>query len=140
MQTRHPSQLPAPDSTVGHAFGSTPDGTIFPSGVARSLPGVWKADGSMVVPEVSPGGTDPNWTYEAGTITPAEIPDGAPRTETPSGTVNGTNRIFTLTATPTGLVVTINGAVTTAWTVSGTTLTFNSAPASGSIIEATFWA
>ena len=62
---------------------------------------------------------------------------------TPSGTVNGTNDIFTLPSTPdpaSSLIVYVDGqflTLTEDYTVSGTTLTFVSPPYSGSLIRCT---
>ena len=63
--------------------------------------------------------------------------------ETPSGTVNGSNTTFTLSASPAGLVLSKNGVVMKPgsgndYTLSGTTITFATAPATGSVILATF--
>lgn len=55
--------------------------------------------------------------------------------ETPSGTINGSNKSFTLAFTPddaNGVSVFLNGLrqkVTTHYTISGTTITFVTAPA-----------
>lgn len=57
--------------------------------------------------------------------------------EVPSGTINGSNKAFTLTYTPdeaASVVVFLDGIVqrlTTDYTFSGTTITFVSAPAVG---------
>lgn len=60
--------------------------------------------------------------------------------ETPTGTVNGTNKVFTLANTPnpsTSLKVFVNGArmrITEDYTLSGATITFITAPPTTSII------
>lgn len=60
--------------------------------------------------------------------------------ETPSGTINGTNKIFTLAYTPnpsTSVKVFVNGArmrITEDYTLSGSTITFTTAPPTTSII------
>jgi len=61
--------------------------------------------------------------------------------ETPSGTINGTNKVFTLanTPNPTGsLIVELNGSIQVAggndYTLSGNTVTFVSAPVNGSTL------
>lgn len=58
--------------------------------------------------------------------------------ETPSGTINGTNKDFTVTSTLVALY--LNGAYQTAggedYTLSGTTITFVNAPPSGSVLTA----
>lgn len=63
--------------------------------------------------------------------------------ETPSGSVNGTNTVFTLTGTPSGLVLSKNGVVMKPgsgndYTLSGTTITMATAPATGSVLLATY--
>lgn len=62
------------------------------------------------------------------------------QTETPSGTVNGSNTVFTLAATPSaGVLVFKNGLLQiegTDYTISGATITFTVAPAGGSTLEA----
>ena len=63
--------------------------------------------------------------------------------ETPTGTVNGVNAVFTISKTPeTGsLKVYVNGArmrVTEDYTVSNKTITFNTAPPTGSILLADY--
>jgi len=60
--------------------------------------------------------------------------------ETPGGTVNGSNKAFTLNHSPsptTSLKVYVNGMrmrITEDWTLSGQTITFNTAPPQNSII------
>lgn len=63
--------------------------------------------------------------------------------EIPSGTVNGSNTIFTLSNTPVddSYTITVNGLVrtkTTDFSISGSTLTFTWAPATGSSIFAIY--
>lgn len=64
--------------------------------------------------------------------------------EVPSGTVNGSNTAFTLSATPhsaAAVVITVNGLVqrqTTHYSVSGATVTFTSAPTTGQEIYAIY--
>jgi hypothetical protein len=65
--------------------------------------------------------------------------------ETPSGSVNGTNTVFTMTKTPMSeslVSVYINGQyqkVSEDYTRSGTSITFSIAPPSGSIIEVIYY-
>jgi len=59
--------------------------------------------------------------------------------EIPSGTVNGSNTVFTLSQTPLNnvVIVTLNGLAqtkTTDYTVSGTTVTFTVAPETGTVV------
>lgn len=63
--------------------------------------------------------------------------------EVPSGTVNGSNAVFTLAATPTTGTVRLfqNGVrlkITEDYTISGATITFNTAPATGDLILADY--
>ena len=65
--------------------------------------------------------------------------------ETPSGTVNGSNAVFTLLSNPTpaaSLVVMVNGQVMTAggtdYTLSGSTVTFVTAPPTTSIVRVSY--
>ena len=62
--------------------------------------------------------------------------------ETPTGAINGTNKVFTLSQTPVANQITLSvaGAVQApaAYAVSGTTITFGTAPASGATILATY--
>jgi|TARA_Y100000310_G_scaffold312222_1_gene359298 hypothetical protein len=58
--------------------------------------------------------------------------------ETPSGTINGTNKAFTVTSTLVALY--LNGAyqtITEDYTLSGLTITFGVAPPNGSVLTAT---
>jgi hypothetical protein len=58
--------------------------------------------------------------------------------ETPSGSINGSNTAFTLTATPSGCMVVVNGLLQAeglTYTRSGTTITFLTAPTSGDWIR-----
>lgn len=64
--------------------------------------------------------------------------------ETPSGTVNGSNTVFTLTFTPSGssLAMFINGLMlrkTTDYSVSGVTVTFVDAPPVASQVRAEYF-
>jgi len=65
--------------------------------------------------------------------------------ETPSGTVDGTNATFTLTAEPHDTkqaMVYLNGGIqrrTSDWSISGTTLTFVQAPALGQTVYVTYY-
>lgn len=65
-----------------------------------------------------------------------------PYAETPSGTVNSSNTVFTIANTPAnsaGVIVVLDGVVQyngTDFTVSGSTITFSSAPTTGSTIFA----
>jgi hypothetical protein len=64
--------------------------------------------------------------------------------ETPSGTVNGSNTVFTLSSVPAGssLAMFINGLMLrkiTDYTVSGTTVTFTDAPATASQVRAEYF-
>lgn len=59
--------------------------------------------------------------------------------ETPSGTVNGSNTVFTVANTPTAgtIRVYVNGlrqTLTTDYTVSGVSITFGTAPATGDVL------
>lgn len=64
--------------------------------------------------------------------------------ETPTGTVNGSNAVFTLAHTPVaGVLVSLNGLVQAPgagrdYTVSGQTLTFSTPPETGDIILTTY--
>jgi hypothetical protein len=62
------------------------------------------------------------------------------KNEVPTGTVNGSNAVFTLSSAASNneVTVTINGVKqkeTTDYSLSGTTLTFTVAPFTGAIIE-----
>ena len=65
-----------------------------------------------------------------------------PYSEVPSGTVNGSNKVFTLTYTPVnpaGIQVVLNGGIQkngVDYTMSGNTINFVTAPANGSIVYA----
>jgi hypothetical protein len=51
--------------------------------------------------------------------------------EVPAGTLNGTNKVFTLTKTPVALMLSLTGAVQTLdvdYTLNGKTITFTTAP------------
>lgn len=73
----------------------------------------------------------------------SDIPAGIGSTvvqETPTGTVNGSNTVFTLSAEAVNskVIVMLNGLVqnvTDHYTISGTTLTFTTAPFSGSTVR-----
>ncbi len=64
--------------------------------------------------------------------------------EAPTGTVNGINTVFTLSATPlfsSGVNVYLNGTFqrpTTDYTISGSTITFTSAPATDTSVYVTY--
>jgi stress response protein SCP2 len=81
-------------------------------------------------------GTPPA-TGGSGGGTPVTFADG----QTPIGTINGTNTVFSLSAVPIGLRLVVNGldqASPADYSLSGTTLTFTQAPVSGSRILAWF--
>ena len=69
-----------------------------------------------------------------------------PKAETPTGLVNGSNLVYTITTTPIaneGVIVFLNGIAQyngIDYTVSGTTITFTNAPASGSSIFVYYFA
>jgi hypothetical protein len=69
-----------------------------------------------------------------------------PKAETPTGFVNGSNLVYTITTTPIaneGVIVFLNGIAQyngIDYTVSGTTITFTNAPASGSSIFVYYFA
>lgn len=66
---------------------------------------------------------------------------GSTQLVTPTGTVNGSNLVFTLPVSTSGATVFINGlqVLRTGYTVSGTTLTFVVAPETGDRVEALIW-
>lgn len=81
-----------------------------------------------------------NSTWQA--LTPGTVPSFADN-ETPSGTINGSNAVFTLAHTPSptaSLQLFLNGAFQTAagtdYTLATATITFGSAPLTGSILRA----
>lgn len=100
---------------------------------------------------VALGGTD--YTLSTNTVDFSTAPDsddwalawystaatsGYSYNETPSGTINGTNTAFTLTAAPAGCMVVVNGVLQAeglTYTRSGTTITFLAAPTSGDWIR-----
>lgn len=143
MQTRQPGRLSIPGTPADHAWRTESSGAVYPVTPARALPGVWESDGVMVTPSHSPATgsvNDPSWTgSETGVITPeADYTITGAVDEIPTGTKNGTNKVFTLTSTPaTGAPVTINLRESLLasgdYTISSTTLTLGSgvtAPAS----------
>jgi hypothetical protein len=115
---------------AGPVLVSGADSTIPPSNIGSggASPGnvlVW--NGSDWVPGSPSGGGSVNFVRE-----------------TPAGTLNGTNKVFTLTyaPSPTGsLVVYLNGVEqvpTTDYTISGATITFIVAPKTGDLIIAQY--
>lgn len=98
-------------------------GTAPTSGYAA----IFDSSGNLVAGSGPPGGAAASWTRE-----------------TPSGALNGTNTVFTLSAAPNpanSLMVIINGIFqlyTTDYTLSGSTITFTSAPRSGDILQAQY--
>jgi hypothetical protein len=61
--------------------------------------------------------------------------------EIPSGTVNGSNTVFTLAFTPddpNGVRVFLDSLIETAFSISGTTITFTTAPALGQSVYCTY--
>ena len=67
------------------------------------------------------------------------------RNKTPTGTINGTNKVFTIAETPKtdSLQLFLNGALQTGggedYTLVGKTITFVNAPLSGSILRAFYY-
>lgn len=60
--------------------------------------------------------------------------DGILSAETPTGTINGSNKVFTLSKTPSCMFLMLNGVVQTLardFKISGSTITYNDAPATG---------
>lgn len=58
--------------------------------------------------------------------------------ETPSGSVNGSNLVFTLAFTPDdseGVEVYLDGLLETDYSISGTTITFTTAPVAGQTVR-----
>jgi hypothetical protein len=136
-------QLPGPGGAADYAFKADADGTIYPSGAPRSLPGLFTVNGETITPDVRPGGTDPNWTQVGDDTVPAAIPTGTPVIETPAGDIDGENTEFSLTAEPIELVLTQDGVILdeeTDYTIDGTDITFETAPPLDSTLEATYWA
>lgn len=79
-------------------------------------------------------GTEAEWLASlVGATGPAEF-----HVETPSGTVNGTNTVFTLAETPGGdVLVFLDGTLQqdgVDYTISGDTITFTTAPSSGAVL------
>jgi len=60
--------------------------------------------------------------------------------EVPTGTVDGTNTVFTLSYSPIAgtLLVYVNGLLATNYTLAGATITFSAAPTSGASLYATY--
>jgi len=94
--------------------------------------------GGLLSPAIYPGG-----------MTAAEeamvenLQQGNYQNETPSGSINGSNQTFTLSATPSpasSLKLYVNGQLMASggedYTLSGNTITFNTAPPTGSVIRA----
>ena len=71
----------------------------------------------------------------------------APTRETPSGTINGVNNVFTLSEAPVSAdlaMITVNGLIQvrgTSYSLTSTTITFETGytPQTGDIIEAWIW-
>ena len=83
-------------------------------------------------------------SMSAGTLSASGGGGGSPTRETPSGTINGSNVTFTLTATPTLLLFYRNGMLQLPgsgndYTISGSTITMAVAPLTGTVLEAVFW-
>lgn len=90
-------------------------------------------------------GTSTQFAEMGGTDTiPASLIGIVPKFEVPSGLVNGSNTVFTLSATPVAnasVIMVLDGVTQTNgtdYTVSGTTVTFTTAPASGTELVAIY--
>lgn len=77
-------------------------------------------------------------------VIPASLIGIVPKFETPTGTVNGSNTVFTLSATPVAnasVIMVLDGVTQTNgtdYTVSGTTVTFTTAPTTGTEVVAIY--
>ncbi len=71
---------------------------------------------------------------------PTALVLGVSTQETPTGSADGVNRVFTLSFTPKGstLLITVNGAYQFNYVLLGATITFAIAPAFGSILVASY--
>jgi hypothetical protein len=120
-----PLTQPLTSDGYGHVFAYLGQGIYSiviasPQIVTRVLP-------DQVI--VSPTSVPTNWNNDssnAGTIT---------------GTVNGVNTVFTLSATPTppaSLIFSVNGVLQSGWTISGNVVTLALAPHTGNQLNAIY--
>lgn len=138
---------------MDHVWRTESSGAVYPVSPAVAQPGVWTVDGSMVTISGTPGDgsvNDPAWSgTETGVVTPeADYTVTGAIDEVPTGTKNGSNKVFTLSNTPVAIdkvYVELRGTLltpTTDFTLSGATLTLTAgvtAPASSDSFNATYF-
>lgn len=152
MRTRS-GTLSTPGATAETVWRQEASGAVYPATPALSSPGVWVSDGVMVTPADNPADGSEEDTVWSGSETGVITPEGDYTVtgvvdQIPTGTKDGANKTFTLSASPASIslcYVELRGTLltpTTDFTLSTTTLTLTAgttAPASTDSFRVTYF-
>jgi len=121
----------------------SPSGTLYIMTVILASGGTWEALYSITGVSFNINTAVPTGAPSVPVFTNALFPTNTSSPLTPSGTINGSNKVFTLPTTPgTILFIFRNGVLQQGggndFTLTGSTVTFVSAPSTGDIILAVY--